>query len=285
MPAGHGRIAPWTCHATEIHDLHLRGRLEAVRPSLSAPRPRCPRWSRLGLWSLTGMLKHRNRHIVLVHEGLLVRLRAWRRCSVGDIGGNSSGIHEIGKFAEAGSIGDRRLGLPGVSSHDVDQFTEHGNLQLQLDAVDHPFQGRLDDVQIQKLHHEEADVHYDDQQVDAEELIHDLAAACFWTDLEQPDRLADVDSRENELLQAEAGHLDLLHHVIADDKAVVGTIKIRSVGDDGGRDVEADSIHDDHVLHSLEDFLIPGDQMQPRKQDDRLTGHHRIPSHRQQGHG
>lgn len=94
--------------------------------------------------------------------------------------------------------------------------------------------------------------------------MHDVAVSTLWPEAQKFHRLDDVEHRNNALLDAEPGHLDLLHDVVAPDEHC-RAVEIPDVGpvrEDRRGDVEDDGIYDDHVEDSTQDLLVPEDEME-----------------------
>ena len=113
-----------------------------------------------------GQTQIRGAHI---SSGLL----ATRLGGVRDIAGASSGIDKLLHLVvEVFPVveGDRLLpGRPTlVGGHEIDEFAEDGELQLELDAVYDALEGCLDDVVVGELDTEKRNVHEDDKDVDGE---------------------------------------------------------------------------------------------------------------------
>lgn len=83
------------------------------------------------------------------------------------------GVHEGGTLA-TGHVEGR---APDVLMGDVDQFAEHGDFQLQLDAVECRLERRLVDVEVHKLNDHQRDIHHDTGHVDRDQLHDGLATA------------------------------------------------------------------------------------------------------------
>ena len=163
------------------------------------------------------------------------------------------------------------------------ELVQDGELEFQLDAVDHRLQRRFDLVVPIVLERQQHDVHGDDGQVDPDQLHHHAARAAVVDGPQKLDGRVDVDAGDDELLDAEGRHLEALHDVEGvDERGGVG--RIGAVREDGGGDVEADGVHDDHDEDAAEDFVLAHHQMQARVQHDRLPGHHGVPSYRDDCH-
>lgn len=111
----------------------------------------------------------------------------------------------------------------------TDEFTQDGEFEFQLDAVDDALDHGFHGVEADVFDDEKAQVHEDDEEVDDDELVHDLALALVWVETEHLGGFPDVEAGDDELLDAEAGHLDFLHDIVA---VSVGPMAVfgRSVG-------------------------------------------------------
>ncbi len=157
------------------------------------------------------------------------------------------------------------------------ELVEDGELELELDAVDHWLQRRLDLVAVVVLHGQQDEVHGDDDDVDPDQLRHHLPGLAVVDGSQQLDGGVDVDGGDGELLDAESGHLQLLEDVEGAGEGV-GVVGVGAVGQDGGGDVEADGVDDDHGQHEPEGPLLTHHQVQAWVQHDGLSGHHGIPA-------
>ena len=142
---------------------------------------------------------------------------------------------------DAGRVADAGVG----EGHEL---VEHGELEFELDAVDHRFQRRFDLVPVGVHHGQQDEVHGDDDQVDPDQLRHDFSRLAVVDGPQQLDGRVHVDGRDDELLHAESGHLKLLDDDEAMDEGL-GFIRIGAVGQNGGGDVKTDRVHDDHRQH------------------------------------
>lgn len=227
-----------------------------------------------------GVLEHRDGDILVVHPGMGATFKSRR--SVSDIRGDAGSVYEI-----------RELGVvvfgivfPGASVDEVDEFPEDGELELELDAVDDALEHGLHDVEVDVFDDEEADVHSDDDHVDSNELIHDFTISSVGIEAEHLGRFPDVEGGDDELLQTEAGHLDLLHDVVAVDEGDAGRCgEVGAVCQDGGGDVEDNGVDDDHGEDASQDAPVVEDEVEPRVQHDRLSGHHAPPADGEEGDG
>lgn len=60
---------------------------------------------------------------------------------------------------------------------------------------------------------------------------------------------------------------------------------VGGVGENGGGDMEANCVHDDHGQDAPKDFLVAHDEMKPRVENQGLAGDHAIPTDGDDGHG
>ena len=153
---------------------------------------------------------------------------------------------------------DRRIG----EGH---QLIEHGELQFELDTVDHRFQRRFDFVIIDVFKGEEDHVHANDDQINPDQLHHDAAGAPVIDWPQKLDGRVDVDARDDEFLDTEGGHLDPLHHIEHADPSAgsIGVrVRIGAVRQDGGGNVEADGVHNDHDEDAAQHFVLSNHQVQ-----------------------
>lgn len=102
------------------------------------------------------------------------------------------------------------------------------------------------------------------------------------------DRLEDVDGRQDDFLQEEAAHLDLLHDIVSTNKDFRAGVTVGPTGQHRRGDVQYYRIDDDHPLgveQNLVARLPRHNQMQPRPKHDRLASDHGIPADGQQKDG
>ena len=144
-------------------------------------------------------------------------------------------------------------------AHELDEFTQDGEFELELDAVDDAFERGFDEVEVCEFDGEEGEIHGYYQHVDGEELVHCFADAGLFKvrvygstataaadaahvvvvtgggvvetagvvlnsfgEFEQSDCFFDVDYREDCFLYEEADHLCLFHYRVAADEALEG---------------------------------------------------------------
>lgn len=221
-------------------------------------------------------------HVVRVHPG--VGATAGGGDSVGHVGCDARGVDKVGEVAR--TLGDG-FGFPDAAADEDDKLAEDGELKLELDAVDDSLDHGLHDVLVFELDGQQGDVHGDDDEVDDDELVHDLALAFVRVESQHARGLPDIETRKDELLDAEAGHLDLLHDVVAG--GVVGAPRFRShvgaVGQNGGGEVEDDGVNHDHGEDGAENAPGGHNQVQTRVQDDGLAGDHAPPADGEESHG
>lgn len=130
---------------------------------------------------------------------------------------------------------------------DVDQLAQHGDFQLELDAVERGLEGGLVDVKVHKLDDHQCDIHQDTGHVDRDQLDDGLATAAVAIQLEHAICLPNIESRNDHLLHAESRQLQLLHDIVASDRGV-GVRVVGHVGENGGRDMQQEDVHNDHAL-------------------------------------
>ena len=116
------------------------------------------------------------------------------------------------------------------------------------------------------LDHEYSDVHKDNEHVNAEKLPHDprgpplprrrpAIRRSIRGSANDIERLPDIQAREDEFLESETGHLDLLDVFVRFGKARALGGVVGSEEDDDCRDVEDEAVDDDHPLHALEEAV------------------------------
>lgn len=93
------------------------------------------------------------------------------------------------------------------------ELVQYGEFKLQLDTVDHSFECRLDIVQIRVFNGEKANIHENDDQIDPDELGHDLPCPTVIDRSEQTNSSPHIDARDDEFLKTEGSHLKFLDHV------------------------------------------------------------------------
>src|SRR4051812_41556306 len=69
----------------------------------------------------------------------------------------------------------QRRGPPHMLVGDIDQFTQDGNLKLQLDTVQRGLESSLVDIEVHKLNHHQRDIHEDTRNIDSKQLHDSLA--------------------------------------------------------------------------------------------------------------
>lgn len=201
--------------------------------------------------------------------------------------GVASGVRDMVVMAAVVDADADGVGFPDVVVDEVDEFTEDGELELEFDAVDDALEHGFHDVLVHVLDDEQAEVHDDDDEVDSDELVHDLALAAVRIEAQHADGFPDVEGGDDEFLYTEAGHLDLLHHVVAADvgRGVDGAGHVGAVGQHGGGNVEDDGIDEDHGEDAAQDAWVAHDQVQARIEDDGLAGDHAPPADGDEGDG
>lgn len=95
-------------------------------------------------------------------------------------------------------------------SHNLDQFPQNRELELQLDAVDRAFEGLLIHQQVEVFNHQQPNVKRDDEDVDGEEFGDGAAGCVSFHDSEEFGGFIEVDSGDEAFLQHENRHLKLL---------------------------------------------------------------------------
>ena len=109
---------------------------------------------------------------------------------------------------------------------ELDELVQDCKLELEFDAVCKAFDGLLQDVVVQEFDREEADVEDDDDDIDGEELPHQALGTLLVRRFDDVERFPDVQAAENELLEAEAYHLDPLDFVICIAECVCVLAKV-----------------------------------------------------------
>lgn len=189
-----------------------------------------------------------------------------------DIGGKLSRVHKTRVlFVLRGGR------LRSMCLHQRDQFAKHAKLQLELDAVHHRLQGRLQRVEADVLDKQQPDVHQDDEEVDSKQLIHDprSPSVFLWHQPEELDSLRDVDTGDEELLSTEPGQLHALHDIVSPDDRDSADI-CSGEGENSGWNEEDDGINDDQPENESEKAVVLDHEMQARVQDNRLHRDHAI---------
>lgn len=163
------------------------------------------------------------------------------------------------------------------------ELVQYGELELQFDAVKHGFRGGFDIIVLGILHGQEADIHGDDDEIDPDQQHHHLSRAAIVRGPQQFQGRVHIYAGDDKLLYAEGGHLQTFHRVErADESFVVG--RIGGVGENGGGDMEAECVDNDHGEDASEDFLFAHDEVKPRVEHDGLAGDHAIPTDRDDSH-
>lgn len=254
------------------------------------------------------MLEHGDGEFFRVHAGRGPSTGCGAGRGVVEIRGDASGIDEVGEViveiivnnvaipawdwrrdrdSRGGRI-ERRIRFPGEvvgAADEQDEFTEDGEFEFELDAVDDTLDHGFEDVEVAVFDDEEGQVQSDDDQIDGDELVHDFAFSAVGIETEHADGFPDVEDREDEFLQAEAGHLDLFHDAVAvDEYGWVGG-EVGAVGQDGGGDMQKEGVHDNHGEDAAEDFGVREDEVQSRVEHDGLAGYHGVPADGDEGDG
>lgn len=170
-----------------------------------------------------------------------------------------------------------------TTMHDFNELPQDGKFQLKLDAVDGTLEGNLDRVPTGILQTQEDQVHDQHEDIDNNQLVHDLAPVTIPPEPEQVESRDNVERGDDRLLDSEAGHLDLLQDIIPAYHARRTFLRIRPIREHGRGDVQKQHIHPDHRQHSSQNALVAKYQMQPRVQHHRLSGDHAPPTECQQG--
>ena len=181
----------------------------------------------------------------------------------------------------------RPADVGAAGRNEGDELAEDGEFELELQAVHHALEGRLDDVEVGVFARQEAEVHDDDQHVDAQQLEHGAARAVLEAEVEQAERLAHVDRTDQCFLHGEERHLDLFHDIVPADVVVeVGVGEgIGAESEDGGRDVKDDGVDDDESEEPFEKTVVAGDEMEARPEHDALACDHGPPTNGYQEDG
>jgi hypothetical protein len=94
------------------------------------------------------------------------------------------------------------------------QLVENGEFEPKLDAVKSALKGDLNIVEVGILGTEESDIHQNDQNVDINQVSHDSPKAFLLKGLSWFEYLlccVDVKTRDDKLLYAKSGDLNLFH--------------------------------------------------------------------------
>lgn len=166
------------------------------------------------------------------------------------------------------------------------ELVQHSKLELQSDAVDHGFQGGLDIIPVGVFHRQQRNVHGNDDKIDPDELHHHFSGSTMVDGSQEFEGGIDIDTRDDEFLDAKGRHLQALDHFIGDGIFVVevGT-GVGAIGEHGGGNVEAEGIDDDHGQNATQNLLLTHHEVQARVQHDGLAGDHAIPTDGDDGHG
>jgi len=161
----------------------------------------------------------------------------------------------------------------------VDEIVEDGKLELKFDTVDHTLKCNLESVLVGELDAQKRDVHGDDDKVNGQELVHQLALTGFGEERKEFDNGKDVEAGNNKLLDAETAHLDALHDTVADDEdAVAVTLHVGTEREEGCREVQQHDVDADHDQDVAQHFLVVQHQMEPRVEYQGLAGDHKVPA-------
>lgn len=103
--------------------------------------------------------------------------------------------------------------------HETDKAAEDTEFKFEFDAVYHWFESCLDDKIIHKLKYQENNIHHNDQGIDGEKLVHNLAvhavvAAVQGWHAKDPDRIEDLEARNDKFLEAKSDELDAFYQHI-----------------------------------------------------------------------
>ena len=170
-----------------------------------------------------------------------------------------------------------------TTMHDFNELPQDGKFQLKFDAIDGTLEGNLDSVLIGILQTQEDQVHDQHEDIDNNQLVHDLALVTIPPQPEQVEGRDNVQRGDDRLLDSEAGHLDFLQDIIPVYHARRTILHIRPVREHGRGNMQKHHIHPDHRQHFSQKPLVAKYQMQPRVQHHRLPGDHTPPTESQQG--
>ena len=165
-----------------------------------------------------------------------------------------------GCFGTGGALPGAAL-LRHARVRQAHELVEHGELELQLDGVQHGLEGRFADVVVRVFEPHQDGVHGEADAVDDDELDHDRAGARVVDGPEQADRVHDVDGADGELLDAEHRQLDPLHDV-EDRRPLLPGAAVAADREHDRRRVQEDPVSDDHGEHQPQRSLSPYHQMQ-----------------------
>ena len=157
------------------------------------------------------------------------------------------------------------------------ELVEDGEFELELDGVDHGFDGGFADVVIGELQPDEDDVHTDADAVDQEELQHDFPRHAVVDGPQESDGRGDVDGGDDEFLHAKARELDAFHDVEL-GCPVIRHGRVAPVRKDDCWDVQGAGVKDDHEKHDSKSALVADDEVKARVEHERLPRHHCHPS-------
>ena len=143
------------------------------------------------------------------------------------------------------------------------QLVEYGKFELQLDTINHGLERGFDFVIPSVFHDQQDDVHTDDDAVDPNQLHHYVSRSAMVDRLEQFESRPNVDTRNDELLDAKGRHLQPLDGVEC-GRVLFRRVRVRAIGEDGRGNMEADGVHDDHDQYRSKDLVVPHHQMQSR---------------------
>lgn len=204
-------------------------------------------------------------------------------------GDGAEGDHVALELAEHADDG---VAHGGAVLDGADQAAEHGELELELDRVDEAFEVCLDGVEAAVLEggvldRDEGAVHGDEEEVDGDDLAHQLlglGVAVGLGDAQDAPDGEEVGQRDGDLLQGEDGHLDLLHGGVADDPGVrLGGEDGGAVGEDGSGDAEDDGVDADEQEEGVEDAGVLGDEVESRPEHYALAVDHEEPAAVEEG--
>ena len=168
------------------------------------------------------------------------------------------------------------------------ELIQHSEFQLELDRVDHGLERRLDLIVVFILHRQQDNVEGNDDDVDPDQMGHDLARPAMIDGLQEFERRPDVQAGDDEFLTTKGRHLRTLHDVEAVDESGRQGVVLRSIrtkGEDRRGNVEEESVQTDHGQDATQNPRIADDQMQSRVEHDGLSRHHGIPANGDEADG
>ena len=175
-------------------------------------------------------------------------------------------------------VAARPVAVVETGLDETDELVEHGELELQLEGVEHGLDGRLAHVFVRVFQADQNDVHADAEGVDKDQLPHHPAGHAVRERFQDPDRGPEVDGGDDEFLDAESGQLDPFHHVEhAAPRRRIG--RIAADGEDDRRYVQRKYVENDHPEDISCDPVVANHQVEPREEHECLTGDHADPSY------